>query len=148
MVSISSLYLASSGFSGGRYATKGELERPRLAGYLPCRFNIKAFFSVEYNAFLSCKYIPPSLIFELKLSSLHCYIELGGTRTTWLSLEVVVLLLFQSPGQDSWKFSTSPRKHPFLLALWGRFARTKSEEKRMFSQASFSLAEQSSFTKT
>ena len=82
MVSISSLYLASSGFSGGRYATKGELERPRLAGYLPCRFNIKAFFSVEYNAFLSCKYIPPSLIFELKLSSLHCYIELGGTRTT------------------------------------------------------------------
>ena len=43
---------------------------------------LKAFFSVEYNAFLSCKYIPPSLIFELKLSSLHCYIELGGTRTT------------------------------------------------------------------
>ena len=33
----------------------------------------------------------------------------------------------------------SLRKHPFLLALrrWGRFARmkTKSEEKRMFSQA-------------
>lgn len=43
---------------------------------------LKAFFSVEYNAFLSCEYIPPSLIFELKLSSLHCYIELGGTRTT------------------------------------------------------------------
>ena len=43
------------------------LEKPLLAGYLPCRFDIKAFISVEYNTFLSCKYIPPSLIFELHL---------------------------------------------------------------------------------
>ena len=50
---------------------------------LPFRFfKILKHLSSVSNMFLSYKYIRLSLIFELNLSSLHCYTELGGTRTT------------------------------------------------------------------
>ena len=91
---------------------------------------------------------PPCHVVANQESVHPCFLLYLLCSNVWIFLNLVtqLLLIAVETLKKSKSFfgqlEASLRKHPFLLALrrWGRFAAAKSEEKRMFSQASFKLA--------